>query len=158
MSKKAKHRDNAEPANDNPARYALLTKTNRLLIVLQPTAKELRRREKRGWQITCSFEKDTKTGKHLHDAVRAALVEMESCPGAKEPGHKKNKPKKFLLFTSHCLLVLFYYRRNLEERVDPRGRVGDRFFCCKRRPYSIVPHDAGDRHRSDAQDASSPRQ
>jgi hypothetical protein len=51
MKTKAKNHTNYVDALENEHLYAVLTKRGRIQILVQPTAKQLRKRGKRGWRL-----------------------------------------------------------------------------------------------------------
>ncbi len=59
-------------------RYAVLTKENRVQILLNPTPKQLRKRGKRQWHLVQAIENEVDARQTLNDAVHAALVDLET--------------------------------------------------------------------------------
>ena len=58
-------------------RYAVLTKKSRIEILVKPTAKELRKRGKKGWHLFRAIESDTDALSLVEEGFQAALAEIE---------------------------------------------------------------------------------
>ena len=72
--------------------YAVLMKSGRIQILVKPSAKELRRRGKREWQLFGTVEGDDNTGPSLMKMVQRAVQEVE---GARSTaGNKKAEKAK----------------------------------------------------------------
>jgi hypothetical protein len=92
MKKNAKNRNNSVDAQDGEDGYAVLTKTGRIQVLVQPTAKQLRRRGRRGWHLYGSVHTNNHAGKTLIGTIQRALREMQ---GTKPVSRKrKNKSSK----------------------------------------------------------------
>lgn len=72
-------------------RYALLTKQNRITILVKPTAKQLRKRGKKGWHLFGTIDSQTNAAHHLEDLFQRALAEIES--GGSSGNGKTRKAK-----------------------------------------------------------------
>jgi len=72
-------------------RYAVLTKGGRIQILVKPTAKELRKRGKRRWQLFGTVEGDDKALPTLVEMVQRAVQGMEA--GSDTAAGDRKKPK-----------------------------------------------------------------
>jgi hypothetical protein len=72
-------------------RYAVLTKSGRIQILVKPTTKELRRRGRRGWQLFGTVEGDDGALATLLEVVQQAVSGMEAATDT--AGHDGKKPK-----------------------------------------------------------------
>lgn len=70
--------NNFVDALDRENGYAVLTKEGRLQILIKPTAKQLRKRGKRGWQLFGTVESQPGAGQTLIETVRRAITELET--------------------------------------------------------------------------------
>jgi hypothetical protein len=52
-------------------RYAVLTKKSRIEVLVKPTAKQLRKRGKRGWQLFCTIDCRTDAARLLEESCRS---------------------------------------------------------------------------------------
>ena len=84
--------------NEDPA-YVVLRKGNRLQVLWDPSAKQLRRRGKRNWCLVAAVQKEPGTNgedgapRELCDAVLGALGDLASALH-EEPKRKKKAKKK----------------------------------------------------------------
>ncbi len=77
-------------------RYAVLTKQRRILVLLNPSDKELRRRRKRCWELVSALEPQP----HARQALEKALTQVihdidhlaEKAPGKKKGSKQQNDP------------------------------------------------------------------
>ncbi len=74
--------------------FAVLTKTGRIQILVKPTAKQLRKRGQRGWQIFGTVDQQTDAERILAQLVQRAISEVESADGATGNKEKKLKTAK----------------------------------------------------------------
>jgi hypothetical protein len=72
--------------------YAVLTKTGRVQILVKPTAKELRKRGKRAWQLFGTVEGDDRALATLAEMVQQAVQGMEGADDT--AGHDGKKAEK----------------------------------------------------------------
>ena len=59
-------------------RYAVLTKKGRLEVLVKPTAKQLRKRGKKGWHLFRIIDSQTEAARLLEEGFQSALAEVES--------------------------------------------------------------------------------
>jgi hypothetical protein len=91
MKTKTRNKTNYVDALDNEPRYAVLTKPGRIQILVQPTAKQLRKRGSRGWHLFGTVGGPADAPQVLHQTLERALSEAE---GTAEPaGEKGKKPR-----------------------------------------------------------------
>jgi hypothetical protein len=94
MKKSTKNGDNFVDALERQDRYAVLTKTRRIQILVRPTAKQLRKRGQRGWKLYGTVENSPDASRALIDIVQRAVLDMET-PGEAELNEgKKLRPGK----------------------------------------------------------------
>ena len=74
--------------------FAVLTKRGRVQILVKPSAKELRKRGKRGWQLFGTVDDQTAAAAVLDEIVNKAISEVEMAAGDTDPKKKKPKTKK----------------------------------------------------------------
>ena len=74
--------------------YAVLTKQNRLQVLVHPTRQQLRRRGKRGWSLVAAVPGDegNNHGTDLPDEVRETI--LQTLQGLAAPDHAAEKGKK----------------------------------------------------------------
>jgi hypothetical protein len=94
MKKKVKNRTNFVDALERENRYAVLTKPRRIQILVQPTAKQLRRRGKRGWHLYGTVGSSADAGQTLIGMIQRAVLEMGSTGGAAGNDGKEVKRSK----------------------------------------------------------------
>jgi hypothetical protein len=70
-------------------RYAVLSKKGRIQILVKPTAKELRKRGKRGWHLFAAVDSQADAEQLLLDAFQRALSQMEMSGAAPDSNGKK---------------------------------------------------------------------
>jgi hypothetical protein len=81
-----KNKVNYVDALETAPRFAVLTKPGRIEILVQPTAKGLRTRGKRGWRLFRTVDNRLSDAGHvLTEAIQQALQEMESTNEAAKP-------------------------------------------------------------------------
>jgi hypothetical protein len=59
-------------------RYAVLTKNGRIQVLVKPTAKQLRKRGKRGWHLFRTIESQVDAARLLEECFQQALAEVET--------------------------------------------------------------------------------
>jgi hypothetical protein len=95
MKTKAKNHTNYVDALENEQRYAVLTKRDRIQILIQPTAKQLRKRGKRGWRLFSTVNNDfADVSPTLMGPIQRAIQEIESTRARVESNGKKQLPAK----------------------------------------------------------------
>jgi hypothetical protein len=72
-------------------RYAVLIKKGRIQILVMPTAKELRKRGKRGWRLFTAVDSQADAEHLLLEAFQSALAQMETREAAPDSNGKKRK-------------------------------------------------------------------
>jgi hypothetical protein len=72
-------------------RYAVLIKKGRIQILVRPTAKELRKRGKRGWHLFAAVDSQVDAEHLLREAFESALAQMEAVGAAPDSNGKKIK-------------------------------------------------------------------
>jgi hypothetical protein len=72
-------------------RYAVLTKKSRVEILVKPTAKQLRKRGKKGWHLFRAIDSQADALPLLEDGFKGALAEIEG-NGRSANGKKKLRP------------------------------------------------------------------
>jgi len=73
-------------------RYAVLTKQRRILVLLNPSDKDLRRRRKRCWELVIALEPQPHARQALEKALAQAIHDIDQ-PAEKAPGKKKGAKK-----------------------------------------------------------------
>jgi hypothetical protein len=74
MKTKGKNKHNYVDALENEHLYAVLTKQRRIQILVQPTAKQLRKRGKKGWRLFSTVDNGPPdAGPILTEAIQRAL-------------------------------------------------------------------------------------
>jgi hypothetical protein len=86
-----KNKNNFTDALAMDVRYAVLTKTGRIQILVKPRPKQLRKRGKRGWHLFSTVENTPEAGQLLTEAITRALAEAER---PAEPGDGKEAKGK----------------------------------------------------------------
>jgi hypothetical protein len=77
MKTKAKNKNSYVDALENDHLYAVLTKQGRIQILIQPTAKQLRKRGKRGWHLFSTVDNGLPdAGSILTETVQRAIQGM----------------------------------------------------------------------------------
>jgi hypothetical protein len=94
MTKRAKNGDNFVDALDSNHRYVVLTKTGRIQILIRPTAKQMRQRGKRGWQLYRTLASSADAGQSLLATIQDAIWEAESTGEAAGNEKAKVRPSK----------------------------------------------------------------
>jgi hypothetical protein len=74
--------------------FAILTKTGRVQILVKPSAKELRKRGKRGWRLFGTIDDQNETAAVLDEIVQQAISDVEMTAVDAERKKKKAKTKK----------------------------------------------------------------
>jgi hypothetical protein len=92
MKKPAMRSNNFTDALATEMAFAVLTKTGRIQVLIKPTAKQLRKRGKRGWQLFGVVDDQSDARKILDDTLRRAILEVEGADRA--PDQKKKKRKQ----------------------------------------------------------------
>jgi hypothetical protein len=93
MRTKTKNQTNYVDALENELRYAVLTKRGRMQVLIQPTAKQLRKRGKRGWRLFSTVVSGcTDAGHTLTEAIQRAIQAMEGTGQTVENNGKKRPP------------------------------------------------------------------
>jgi hypothetical protein len=78
MKKKAKNGNSFVDALDKDNQFAVLTKPQRIQILVRPRPNDLRKRGKRGWHLFGTVDSSADADRTLMDMVRKALEEMEA--------------------------------------------------------------------------------
>ncbi len=73
-------------------RYAVLTKNGRIEVLLKPSAKQLRKRGKKGWHLFRTIDSQIEAARLLEESFQSALQEIES-GGSIRNGKKKKALK-----------------------------------------------------------------
>jgi hypothetical protein len=94
MKNKGNNGENFADALEKEHRYAVLTKTRRIQILVRPTTRQLRKRGKRGWRLFATVESSSGAGRTLIDTIQSALRETESTGEAAGNKQTKAKPSK----------------------------------------------------------------
>lgn len=94
MKKPARKSNNFADALATDMQFAVLTKTGRIQILVRPTAKQLRKRGKRGWQLFGAVDNQTDARQILDDTLKRAIQEVESAGRADDDKKKKRKDTK----------------------------------------------------------------
>jgi hypothetical protein len=94
MEKRDKSGNNFVDALSKEHRYAVLTKTGRIQILLRPTVKQLRKRGKRGWHLYGTVDSSDGDGQTLLDTIQRAFRELEDTGEPAVNGNRKAKPPK----------------------------------------------------------------
>jgi hypothetical protein len=58
-------------------RYAVLTKKSRIEVLVKPTAKQLRKRGRKGWHLFRAIDSETEALSLLEEGFKTALGEIE---------------------------------------------------------------------------------
>jgi len=91
MNNGLKNKNNFTDVLAMDVRYAVLTKNRRIQILVKPTARQLRKRGKRGWHLFSTVDSNPESGQLLNEALARALGEAER---TSEPdATKKHKDK-----------------------------------------------------------------
>jgi hypothetical protein len=72
-------------------RYAVLTKKSRIEVLVKPTAKQLRKRGKRGWHLFRAIDSQTEAACLLEESFQGALAEIEG--NGRSTNGKKRKAR-----------------------------------------------------------------
>ncbi|HLJ92744.1 MAG TPA: hypothetical protein VKU02_06055 [Gemmataceae bacterium] len=95
MKTKAKNHTNYVDALENENHYAVLTKLGRIQILVQPTAKRLRKRGKRGWRLFGTVNNGSADASPiLMMTIQRAIQEMENTVARVESKGTKQLPAK----------------------------------------------------------------
>jgi hypothetical protein len=95
MKTKAKNHTNYVDALENEYLYAVLTKRGRIQILIQPTAKRLRKRGKRGWRLFSTVNNAiADVSSILMVTIQRAIQEMENTRARVECNGRKQLPAK----------------------------------------------------------------
>jgi hypothetical protein len=89
MKKSSRQKNNFADVLATELQFAVLTKPGRVQILVHPSAKQLRKRGKRGWRLFGSVDDHLNSEKALDEIVKEALAEVEN-----EEGDKNKKAKK----------------------------------------------------------------
>ena len=84
--------ENVSDTLTETVRYAVLKKKRRILVLLNPSDKELRRRRKRCWELVTALEPQPHARQALEKALTKAIHDIDQL-AEKAPGKKKG-PKK----------------------------------------------------------------
>ena len=74
--------------------FAVLTKPGRVQILVKPSAKELRRRGKRGWRLFGTVEDRTEAAVIVDELIKKAIAEVDPAAADGDRKEKKLKVKK----------------------------------------------------------------
>ena len=78
MKKRTRQKHNFADVLATELQFAVLTKPGRIQILVHPTAKQLRKRGKRGWRLFGSVDDDLNSGKALDEILKQAIVHIET--------------------------------------------------------------------------------
>ena len=78
MKKSNRQKHNFADVLATELQFAVLTKPGRVQILVHPTAKQLRRRGKRGWRLFGSVDDDPNSEKTLDEIVKEAIAAVET--------------------------------------------------------------------------------
>jgi hypothetical protein len=81
--------NNYVDALDRENGYAVLTKKGRVQVLIHPTAKQLRKRGKRGWQLFQTIDIAAASEPTLMEIIQEAIAALEGA--SKERGGKKKR-------------------------------------------------------------------
>jgi hypothetical protein len=93
MKKSARQKHNFADVLATELQFAVLTKPGRIQILVHPTAKQLRKRGKRGWRLFGSVDDHLNSEKALDEMVKEAILEADMEDGDKKKA-KKLTPTK----------------------------------------------------------------
>src|SRR5260370_23557402 len=91
MKNGLKNKNNFTDALAMDVRYAVLTKKSRVQILIKPSAKQLRKRGKRGWHLFSTVESSADSRTLLTDAGTWALGEAQRVDERPAPKAPKDK-------------------------------------------------------------------
>jgi hypothetical protein len=91
MKKHANGKANFADVLERDNRYVVLTKGARVQVLVEPSAKQLRRRGKRGWHLFSAVDHHDTAGHDLAEAVQKAVAEIETA--LKTPAKDGKKAK-----------------------------------------------------------------
>ncbi|HLJ93706.1 MAG TPA: hypothetical protein VKU02_11005 [Gemmataceae bacterium] len=91
MKKTSWKRKNFADVLATQLQFAVLTKPGRVQILVKPSAKELRKRGRRGWQLFGTVDHQRHAALLLDEIVKKSIAEVE--PPPEEPERKEKKPK-----------------------------------------------------------------
>ena len=94
MKNGLKNKNNFTDALAMDVRYAVLTKERRIQILIKPSAKQLRKRGKRGWHLFSTIDSGVDSASLLNDAVARALSEGEHRDEPAATKERKDKSSK----------------------------------------------------------------
>jgi hypothetical protein len=78
MKKSTRQKHNFADVLATELQFAVLTKPGRVQILVHPTAKQLRKRGKRGWRLFGSVDDHSNFDKTLDEIVKEAIAEVET--------------------------------------------------------------------------------
>jgi hypothetical protein len=81
MKKSAREKHNFVDVLATELQFAVLTKPGRVQILVQPTAKQLRKRGKRGWRLFGSVDHHASSEQALDEILKEAIIEVEKADG-----------------------------------------------------------------------------
>jgi hypothetical protein len=94
MTRRGKKATSFVDALARDKRYAVLTKPGRIQILVKPTAKQLRKRGRRGWHLFGTVDSHADAPQLLNRMLERALSESEgTAHPADEEGTKPRPPK-----------------------------------------------------------------
>jgi hypothetical protein len=96
MKKTIRKTKNFADALATEMQFAVLTKTGRVQILVKPTAKELRKRGKRGWQLFGTVDYQTDAAVVLDELIKKAISEAEPASSNSDRKERKLKASKAL--------------------------------------------------------------
>jgi len=76
--------------------FAVLIKTGRVQILVKPSAKELRKRGRRGWKLFGTVDDQTRAAAALDEIIKKAILEVETAARDTDRKAKKLRAKKAL--------------------------------------------------------------
>jgi hypothetical protein len=91
MKKSTRQTDNFVDVLATELQFAVLTKPGRIQILVKPTAKQLRKRGKRGWSLFGSVDNHLNSEQALNGILREAILKVEPEDGAENKKGKKRK-------------------------------------------------------------------
>jgi hypothetical protein len=89
MQKSTRQNHNFADVLATELQFAVLTKPGRIQILVHPTAKQLRKRGKRGWRLFGKVDRAMNSEQALDEILKEAILESETEDGAKNKKGKK---------------------------------------------------------------------
>jgi len=93
MKKSTRESNNFADALATDMQFAVLTKTGRVQILVGPSAKQLRKRGKRGWRLFGTVTEQADARRSLHEMMKKAISEVENEAGTSNRKQSKTAKK-----------------------------------------------------------------